>query len=92
MLNPVSYGRQPFRFVGLEEADRVKLSATIRPTLKPEIAPPAGPPGTHARGQPPPARNSDDEWIEKYRATLDRRYPQRTLSLTAMLRRFRPES
>jgi hypothetical protein len=56
MLRPVAVGKQPFRFVTLEQDDRRRLQVSIQSSF----------------GQ---ARN--EEWIEKYRATLDHRRPEK---------------
>lgn len=56
MLRPVALGKQPFRFVTLEQDDRWRLQVSIQSSF----------------GQ---ARN--EEWIEKYRATLDHRRPEK---------------
>jgi hypothetical protein len=56
MLRPVAMGKQPFRFVALEQDDRRRLQVSIQSSF----------------GQ---ARN--EEWIEKYRATLDHRQPEK---------------
>jgi len=56
MLRPVAVGKQPFRFVTLEQDDRRRLQVSIQSSF----------------GQ---ARN--EEWIEKYRATLDHRQPEK---------------
>jgi hypothetical protein len=55
-LRPVAVGKQPFRFVTLEQDDRRRLQVSIQSSF----------------GQ---ARN--EEWIEKYRATLDHRRPEK---------------
>jgi len=56
MLRPVAVGKQPFRFVTLEQDDRRRLQVSIQSSF----------------GQ---ARN--EEWIEKYRATLDHRQTEK---------------
>jgi hypothetical protein len=56
MLRPVAMGKQPFRFVTLEQDDRRRLQVSMQSSF----------------GQ---ARN--EEWIEKYRATLDHRRPEK---------------
>ncbi len=136
MLNPVSYGQQPFRFIQLEEADSVRLRATIQSSLNqdagsnwileagrqklrkaiqaallqnsgeeidlnpPPPQPAAGPEITRRPPRPfprvqvetpasPPPFPQDD-WIEKYRSTIDRRYRPRT-TLSSVFRKFRPE-
>jgi hypothetical protein len=136
MLNPVSYGQQPFRFIQLEEADSVRLRATIQSSLNQDAGGnwilEAGrqklrkaiqaallqnsgeeidlnPPQKEALAKreinsrparpfprvkietptsPPPI--PQDDWIEKYRSTIDRRYRPRT-TLSSVLRKFRPE-
>jgi hypothetical protein len=138
MLNPVSYGQQPFRFIELEEADSVRLRATIQSSInqdagdnwileagrqklrkaiqsaliqnsgqeidlnpqrkpvpstpEPEIASRPTRPFPRVKvetpGSPPPS--PQDEWIEKYRSTIDRRYRPRT-TLSSVFRKFRPQ-
>jgi hypothetical protein len=135
MLNPVSFGQQPFRFLEMEESDSVRLRATIQSSLNqdagsnwileagrqklrkaiqaallqnsgeeidlnPRLQPAAKPevPNRPARpfprvkietpASPPPL--PQDDWIEKYRSTIDRRYRPRT-TLSSVFRKFRPE-
>jgi hypothetical protein len=67
MLKPLSSSQQPFRFVGLDHEDQRRLRETTHSSSSP--APNSSEPG---RG------GSDEEWIEKYRATLDQQHaPQR---------------
>jgi hypothetical protein len=57
MLRPVALGKQPFRFVALEQDDQHRLQVSIMSSF----------------GQP----RFEQEWIEKYRAAVVHRRPER---------------
>jgi hypothetical protein len=57
MLRPVVLGKQPFRFVALEQDDQHRLQVSIMSSF----------------GQP----RFEQEWIEKYRAAVVHRRPER---------------
>ncbi|HEY1265605.1 MAG TPA: hypothetical protein VGF06_18905 [Terriglobales bacterium] len=54
LLNPVGYNLQPFRFISLHQNDRRKLGAAITSCLEPNLE----------------RDLQEQEWMDKYRATL----------------------
>jgi hypothetical protein len=61
LLKPLSSSQQPFRFVGLDHEDERRLRETTH--------------SSHAPNRPESGHGgSDEEWIEKYRATLDQQH------------------
>ncbi len=81
MLSPVSWSLQPFRFVALEEDDQCRLRTAIYLSLKSVTS------GLYTpQIESNPMTEREQEWIEKYRATLDRNSPrrQRWLSRTVL--------
>jgi hypothetical protein len=66
MLKPLSCSQQPFRFIGLDHEDQRRLRESTHS------------PSSPAQNSPESERGgSDDEWIEKYRATLDQQHAPR---------------
>jgi hypothetical protein len=66
MLKPLSSSQQPFRFIGLDHEDQRRLRESTHS------------PSSPAQNSPESERGgSDDEWIEKYRATLDQQHAPR---------------
>ncbi len=67
MLSPVSWTRQPFRFVALAYGDQRRLQTTIQESLKPVTS---GPYTQQIETNRMSER--EQEWIDKYRAALDK--------------------
>ena len=66
MLKPLSSSQQPFRFIGLDHEDQRRLRDSTHS------------PSSPAQNSPESERGgSDDDWIEKYRATLDQQHAPR---------------
>ena len=59
MLSPMSTTRQPFRFISLEKGDACRLRAAVQSSLN----------------QNPGQNQTEQAWIEKYRATLGHQNP-----------------
>ncbi len=74
MLSPVSWARQPFRFVALSYADQRRLQTTIQGSSSPEIF--------TQQVKSCPIVESEEPWIEKYRAAMSyRKEPRRLLKV-----------
>jgi hypothetical protein len=78
MLRPISWTEQPFRFIGLEQADGRRLTAITRQKSATDSA--AFDQGSRVHleqntGAPAPDR--EQQWIEKYRAAITYNKPRR---------------
>jgi len=74
MLGPVSRTRQPFRFVALAYGDQRRLQTTIQGSSNPEIF--------NQQVESCPIVDSEEQWIEKYRAVMShRKEPRRLLKI-----------
>jgi hypothetical protein len=75
MLVPVSWDRQPFRFVALQEDDQRRLRSAIQSSVTPVIPEPEKRTADSAW-----LSNGEQQWIEKLRAAqLEDRPPRRLL-------------
>ncbi len=72
MLRPVSWSLQPFRFVALEEGDQLRLRTAIHSSLHPETSR-----LYTQRVESSRIIDTEQQWIEKYRAALDRNPPRK---------------
>jgi hypothetical protein len=77
LLSPVSWTRQPFRFVALAYGDQRRLRAITQGPLKPET-----PKQTVDISR---IVNAEQRWIEKYRAATSHRNPPRRRLLKLVL-------
>jgi hypothetical protein len=68
MLSPISWTQQPFRFLALDECDQRKLRAAIRSSRELTTSTYNSNPRTSERSTRLLA--GEEEWIDKYRATL----------------------
>jgi hypothetical protein len=75
MLEPLSPSQQPFRFISLEHEDQRRLR---------ETAPASCWTGTRERSCSEPG-NSEQDWIEKYRATLEQQHAPKTRLFSTLL-------
>jgi len=74
MLSPVSWTRQPFRFLALSYGDQRRLQAATQWSSQP------GPPTQVAESVR--TVNREERWIEKYRAVIShRKQPRRLLKI-----------
>jgi hypothetical protein len=73
MLSPISWTQQPFRFLVLDECDQRKLRAAIRTSWELTTSPYNSKSRTSERSSRQLEGRilaGEDEWIDKYRATL----------------------
>lgn len=86
MLSPASWTEQPFRFVALAYGDQRRLQALTGCSSRLEAPAPEqtrrtrsrfGPSGDDAPEEP--IRNTEPDWIDKYRAAISRNPPRRPL-------------
>jgi len=80
MLSAVSGSLQPFRFVALEEDDQRRLRLAIQSSLRPGTSK-----ASTQQGESSQISDGDQQWIEKYRATLSRPNPPRGRFFRAVL-------
>jgi hypothetical protein len=89
MLSPISWTQQPFRFLTLDECDQRRLRAAIRSSW--ELT--TGTYNSKSRTSERSTRQlegrilaGDDEWIDRYRATLVQTNPPRRRLFSIVLR------
>jgi len=79
LLSPISWTQQPFRFLALDECDQRRLRAAIRSSWELTTSTYNSKSRTSERSTPQLEGSGiitgEDEWINKYRATLIRTNP-----------------
>jgi hypothetical protein len=89
MLSPISWTQQPFRFLVLDECDRRKLRAAIRSSWELTTSTYNSKSRTSERSTRQLEGRilaGDDEWIDRYRATLIHTNPPREQLFLIVLR------
>ena len=89
MLSPISWTQQPFRFLVLDECDRRKLRAAIRSSWELTTSTYNSKSRTSERSTRQLEGRilaGDDEWIDRYRATLVHTNPPRGQLFSIVLR------
>jgi hypothetical protein len=89
MLNPISWTQQPFRFLRLDECDQHRLRAAIRSSWELTTSTYNSTSRTSERSTRQLEGRilaGDDEWIDRYRATLVHTNPPRGQLFSIVLR------